>query len=291
MKRYLFAFFAIVILTEVRAQIVDVVRSRKDDYDKLHSSPFALLPHRETFILPYVHNWRTHEDLYAGAKELDPDSRNGDFYKSSEAEFQVSFAIPLIRELNDRDWDVMVAYTHHAWWQVYNSEWSRPFRETNYMPELFSRYIYSTPKKIFGLNLFALDVGYIHQSNGQIQLLSRSWDRIFVRTMFKHQEFSVLLTGWYRIRERRDQDDNPGIYNFRGLGDLEVYKKFNKHTLHFKMPILAHHDSYDFKYSYPIQEGLRWYLSYQTGFGHSMIEYDKRVQRLGAGIVLDNFFL
>lgn len=290
MKIFFFLLSFLTIHPAAQSQILDL-KTRKEGYEKLHLSRFALIPHRETFILPIVYNWQPHEELYERTKGLDSNSRNADFYKSTEAEFQISFAIPLVRELNDRNWDVMVAYTHHAWWQVYNSKWSRPFRETNYMPEIFSRYIYSSPKRILGLNLNVLDVGYIHESNGQIQLLSRSWNRIFVRTAFSHEDFSVVLTGWYRFRERRDLDDNPEIYNYRGVGDIEIYKRFNEHTLHFTMPVLAHYDSYDFKYSYPIQKGLRWYLSYETGYGHSMIEYDKRVDRLGVGIVLDNFLL
>jgi phospholipase A1 len=75
-----------------------------------------------------------HEDIYKEVKLVDKVNHDSDFYKKNEAEFQFSFTFPIVRNLNDRKWDIMVAYTHHAWWQVYNSDWSRPFRETNYTP-------------------------------------------------------------------------------------------------------------------------------------------------------------
>jgi len=55
------------------------------------------------------------------------------------------------------------------------------------------------------------------------------------------------------------------------------------------MPLLAKYLSHDIKYSYPMQKGLRWYVSYQSGYGHSLIEYDRRTQRLGIGFVLEHF--
>lgn len=99
----------------------------------------------------------------------------------------------------------------------------------------------------------------------------------------------MILTGWYRIPEKGDQDDNPDIYNFMGVGELELIKDFGKHKLHYKTPLFANHPSHDLKYSYPIQKGLKWYLSYQSGYGHSLIEYDRQTQRLGIGFALDNF--
>lgn len=38
-----------------------------------------------------------------------------------------------------------------------------------------------------------------------------------------------------------------------------------------------------------MQTGLRWYLSYQSGYGHSLIEYDRQTQRVGVEITLEHF--
>ncbi len=292
MKNNYYSILLIVIVSfcfSAFAQMEDSIIDRKNEYANLHRSRFALIPHKTSYFLPFVYNWMPHEDIYKEVKEIDKDNHSSDFYKKNEAEFQFSFSIPIVRDINGKDWDIMVAYTHHAYWQIYNSDWSRPFRETNYMPELFSRYVYDKPKKIIGLNITALDVGYVHQSNGQIHLLSRSWDRIFARTLLQHKHFNVMLSAWYRLPERKDQDDNPDIQDFMGLGELELIRNFGKHKIHYKMPLLAKYLSHDIKYSYPMQKGLRWYVSYQSGYGHSLIEYDRRTQRLGIGFVLEHF--
>ena len=275
--------------TTAHGQIKDTISDRKNEYANLHRSRFALLPHRNSYLLPFVYNWMPHEDIYKEVKLVDKVNHDSDFYKKNEAEFQFSFTFPIVRNLNDRKWDIMVAYTHHAWWQVYNSDWSRPFRETNYTPEVFSRYVYNEHKKIFGLELLALDAGYMHQSNGQIQALSRSWDRLFVRSVFNHEDFTAMVSVWYRLPERKDRDENHDIYNYMGIGDLELIKDIGVHKLHYKIPIFAHHVSHDLKYSYPIEKGLRWYLSFQSGYGHSLIEYNRQTQRLGIGVALENF--
>lgn len=261
----------------------------KSIYDRLHSSRFSLLPHRETFLLPFVYNTRPHEGLYDELKSADPDGR-GDYYRKSEAEFQISFAVPVIRKLNKQQWDVLVAYTHHSWWQVYNSGWSKPFRETNYMPEVFSRFVFGKNKRIGPVELFAVDVGYVHESNGQARLLSRSWDRIFFRGMFQARGLNLILSGWSRLSDSSKTDDNPDIYDYRGLGEIELFQKIGKHTLGLKSPLFAHHDSYDFRYYYPLRTGLKWFVSYRVGYGHSLIEYDKRTERIGVGVTLENFF-
>ena len=261
----------------------------KENYQKLMGTNFVLLPHKGTFLLPVVYNMMPHENIYRATRDLAPDN-NGDLYKSVEAEFQISFMLPIERGIFGSDFDLNFAYTHHAWWQLYNSDWSRPFRETNYMPELFVRYLDPTVRRVAGFDFMGADFGYIHQSNGQIQLLSRSWDRLFARAYLQHSGFMFFVTGWYRLPEKRDQDDNPDIYNYMGLGELEIMKSFGKHTVSYKTPLLSHHFSSDFKYSYPWKDRFRWYVSAQMGYGHSMIEYDRPTQRFGVGVILDSMF-
>lgn len=274
----------------VKADTSETFSELKSAYDNLYHSRFAVLPHKSTYLLPYVYNFTPHEDIYDLVKPVNPKGGNSDFYKSQETEFQLSFALPIFRDgESERKWDILLAYTHHAWWQVYNTQWSRPFRETNYMPEIFGRYYDNSLEKVLGFNLLAIDGGYVHQSNGQIQILSRSWDRLFVRSYFQHNYFNMVLSGWYRLPEKKEVDDNRGIVDYMGYGELELIKNFGVHRAYFKMPILAEHFSYDVKYSYPIEKGLRWYFSFQKGYGHSLIEYNRSTERLGGGFMLENF--
>lgn len=239
-------------------------------------------------MLPWSYNATPHNDLYAAANDVEKHS--ADFYGKTEAEFQISFKIPVYRRFAGKDWDILAAYTHHSWWQVYNSAWSKPFRETNYNPEIFTRKVIRFDQDIPHLKLVAYDFGYMHQSNGQIQVLSRSWDRIFGRAYFLQNDTSLILTAWLRLPESTKDDDNPGIIDYMGVGQVEFIKNFGRHTLKFQAPIQFSHVSIDVKYTYPWREHLRWMASFEYGYAHSLIEYDRSVTRFAVGIALENFW-
>ncbi|MEA9358418.1 phospholipase A [Bacteriovorax sp. PP10] len=268
--------------------LVDPLAKDKESYFKLLSTKYVLIPHRGTYLLPIVYNTRPHEDLYSEIKKS-ANGDHGDFYKKEELEFQISFMIPIQRKVLGTNFDFNVAYTHHAWWQLYNKAYSRPFRETNYMPEMFLRYVDPSTSRFGGFDLMAADFGFIHQSNGQIQILSRSWNRVYARAFFQNHGFQIFTTAWYRIPETVKDDENRDIYRYMGYGELEIAKSFGGHTVNLKTPIGSRHLSVDFKYSYPWKDNLRWYASVQTGYGHSLIEYNRSTQRFGVGFVLDSF--
>jgi phospholipase A1 len=260
----------------------------KENYFKLLSTKYVLIPYKGTFLLPIVYNPKPNEDIYDGIKKS-LSGNNSDFYKKEETEFQFSFMIPIQRKVFSSNFDLNVAYTHHAWWQIYNSENSRPFRETNYMPEIFLRYIDPSESRFMGFDLMAFDVGFIHHSNGQIQLLSRSWNRLFATAYFQNTGYQFFTTLWYRIPESSNTDENKNIYKYLGYGKFEISKSFGLHTISLKTPIAATHFTLDFKYSYPWKENVRWYASFETGYGNSLIEYNRYSQRFGLGLVLDSF--
>lgn len=266
----------------------EVLNDLRTEYNQLLDSRYSLFPHKGTYLLPFTSNSMTHKSLYS---ELEGSEKHrGEYYKNTEAEFQISFLIPVIRSEDYKGWDILFAYTHHSWWQIYNSDWSRPFRETNYMPEVFTRKLIL--QKIAGSNyrITTLDFGYVHQSNGQTQMLSRSWDRIFARTSIIHDDFLMNLTAWYRLPEKSRDDDNPAIYNYMGIGEVELIKSYGNHTFSLKVPITSQHFSSDVKYSHPWRDRLRWFVRFQGGYGHSLIEYNLPVQRYGVGIILEEFY-
>lgn len=286
---YKYLFLALFLsFTAFSQELPDQVSEEKAGYFKLLSTKYVLFPHKGTYLLPIVYNTKTHEDLYTGIKSTSK-NQNGEFYKKEETEFQISFMIPIKNRIFDSHFDLNVAYTHHAWWQLYNKNYSRPFRETNYMPEIFVRYIEPSTSKFAGIDLMAADFGFIHESNGQIQIISRSWNRLYASAFLQNSGFKFVITGWYRIPENKDKDENRNIYKYKGYGELEIVKNLGKHTLTLKTPIMASNFSADLKYSYPWKDNLRWYVSYQNGYGHSLIEYDRYTKRYGVGIVLDSF--
>ncbi len=258
-----------------------------EEYDTWLDTQFSLLSHKGTFLMPFSYNFKPDESLYNQAKVNA--GNNATFYEKSEAEIQVSFMIPVYRQIFGKEWDMMFAYTHHAWWQLYNAAWSKPFRETNYAPELFVRRLDRNPWRPFNIDLLAYDFGYIHQSNGQIQMLSRSWDRVFTRGYFRvNNRFFMIMSAWIRLPEESEQDDNTDILKYMGWGDVEMYYRNGRSTFHLRAPFSAR-PGVEVKYSRAWTNNIRWFINYRTGYAHSLIEYDREVQRVGIGLALESF--
>ena len=144
---------------------------------------------------------------------------------NTEAKFQLSFKLRLWTT-DDRRWGVWAAYTQQNQWQVYNGDISRPFRETNYMPELFVSY---RPGLALGggFNWNLLNVGYTHQSNGRTDTLSRSWDRLIATFGFERENFALLAKAWYPFNYK---EDNPNITDYYGYGSLTGIYKWRDHS-------------------------------------------------------------
>ena len=83
--------------------------------------------------------------------------------------------------------DLWAAYTQLSFWQVYNTEFSSPFRETNYEPEILLNY--RTDTDLWGLRSRFIQVGLNHQSNGRGRPLSRSWNRFMANFGFERDDF------------------------------------------------------------------------------------------------------
>ena len=61
--------------------------------------------------------------------------------------------------------DLWVAYTQKSFWQIYNAEYSRPFREINYEPELILNFPVNF--KLFGFKTRMVGIAFNHLSNGK----------------------------------------------------------------------------------------------------------------------------
>lgn len=270
---------------ETKAASEKSIDIRVQDYTKRVESRFALFPHHRTFLIPYSYVTNPYESVYEPFKQLSGNTH--DFYQKGEAEFQISLFLPVYRKILDSDWDLNVAYTHHSWWQVYNSHWSKPFRETNYNPEVYFRRLFPNPDTVMGISAFSFDIGYMHESNGQIQLASRSWDRLFIRGYFMRDSTTGILTLWAKRRVIAEDDENPRILRYRGIGLLELNQALDKFTLETQIN-LATKPGYELSASYPLNNAFRWFVKVNKGYGQSLVEYDRDTTRFGAGIALEN---
>jgi phospholipase A1/A2 len=208
-----------------------------------------------------------------------------------EAKFQISFKARLWTT-DDRRWGVWAAYTQQSQWQVYNGNVSRPFRENNYMPELFVSY---RPDIDLGadFNWKLLNVGYNHQSNGRSDVLSRSWDRLFATVGVERENLALYGTVWYRLPESASQDDNPNITDYYGYGELTGLYRWNGNS--FKLSargnIATGKGSVQAGwFTPPLLGPLRGYVQVFSGYGESLIDYNWNQTTIGAGVALNDGF-
>lgn len=224
-----------------------------------------------------------HKPLY-----LWPVSYSEDF---DGAEMEMIFQISLKQRLFGRN--LFFGYTQKSFWQVYNSDDSRPFRETNYNPELFYRW---KPRWASAPGL-GFDLGIDHESNGREVPESRSWNRVIGAVYYETPRTLVHLRAWYRVPEDAKKtpddpkgDDNPDIDDFLGYGELRVQQKLFADN-HLLSVMLRGNPStgkagMELVYSAPFDDYFFWALSLWHGYGESLIQYDESITRVGIGVML-----
>ena len=131
--------------------------------------PFTIMAHKPNYFLLGTYNHYGYSTEYYQDYLNDP----SDEFDESEVQFQISLKVPLWVDLAD-SFDIFAGYTNRSFWQFYNAELSRPFRETNHEPELWARF--SPGWEVLGFTNSVNDVGIVHQSNGRAEPLSRSWN-------------------------------------------------------------------------------------------------------------------
>lgn len=183
-------------------------------------------------------------------------------------------------------------YTQQSHWQVWDSAKSSPFRESNYEPEL----IVTLGRAKQDANFKFLNLGYVHQSNGQPLPRSRSWWRLYLQGGWESGSWSALVRGWSRTDGRKDGGDNPDIERYLGHGDLVVRFRPNKSYAvdllvrdNFKRDLNRGFAQLDVSTPWPwplksLNSGSsRVHLQATTGYGESLIDYNHRQSTFGLG--------
>ncbi|MCC6870016.1 MAG: phospholipase A [Burkholderiales bacterium] len=206
-----------------------------------------------------------------------------------EAKFQLSFKARLWTT-DDRRWSVWAAYTQQNQWQVYNDAVSRPFRETNYMPELFVTHGVDYDLG-GGFRWRVLNAGFNHQSNGRTDAVSRSWNRLFAEAGIENGNLALVGRLWWRIPESAEKDDNPDITDYYGYGSVSALYRWRGHSFlaSARGNVAKGKGAFEFGWtSPPILGPLRAYVQVFTGYGESMIDYNWNQTTVGAGIALSD---
>lgn len=274
---------------EGEAALTHAIERKEIIEEKAINLPFVILPHRPNYIMPFVYTETPHDEEY---EQAIGDEWPG--YSNVEAMFQISvkYQIHQFDEANKNR--LYVAYTNRSFWQVYNERISRPFRETNHEPELF---LQLTPNWGY-INQITLSLN--HQSNGQYQVLSRSWNRIIAG--FYHRDGNSVygLEPWWRIPETDKADpndptdnDNPDISKYLGYGNFLWYKKVGREGL-----LLRLGNNFDFDnnrgyleldFTFPMGRRFLGFVQYFEGYGNSLIEYNRYQRRIGIGIKISDY--
>jgi len=211
---------------------------------------------------------------------------------SLETKFQISFKTKFLENMFGSNGDLWGGYTQNSRWQVYNTDASRPFRETNYEPEvmLVFRNNYSVGQwhgRMTGLSLN-------HQSNGRGDPWSRSWNRVIVSAGLDRDNWALVVRPWWRLDDG-SADDNPDIEDYMGRGDAMLVHTRGGH----EYSLLARHSlrggdqshgALQLGWGFPITRTLRGHLQVFHGYGESMIDYNHKATSVGLGISLLEWF-
>ena len=270
-------------------------------------NPFVITPHEISYIMPFTITDNFNREPYNIFSEdsddpsIAPEER-ASYYASEmqrvEAKYQISFKVPLNSSSIFFQGDaIYFGMTLQAWWQLYSDEISKPFRETNYKPEIF--YLTMLPWTINDRNIgFAVNIE--HQSNGQFQGISRSWNRIHLTFAYDSDNWATAIKLWHRFEEPEKSsaldpsgDDNPDIEDYLGHYEIKsAYAFDNNHKLssNIRKNWRTGNGSIELNYTFPMSGRLRGLVQYFSGYGESLIDYNHKQQKLGLGIALTDIF-
>lgn len=251
---------------------------------------WTVRPYRPNYVLPlfYTKNPNLNPD---SPSQEEQDSTANDI-RNTELKFQLSLKSKVGEDLFGTNADLWFGYTQQSHWQVYNEDNSRPFRATDYKPEIFLTQPV-TANLPFGGRLRMLGAGAMHHSNGKSDPISRSWNRIYLMAGAEWGKFSIVPRVWTRINNEDDSsEDNEDIEDFMGYGDVKfLYDLPNQQSLSgtLRYNPSTSKGSAQLDYFYPLSKNVNGYVQLFQGYGESIIDYNYENTAIGVGIVLNDF--
>ena len=254
---------------------------------------FILRPYKPVYFLPLYYNNRPNPLPRSGNPRTSvTDPLDLDY---AEAKLQLSFKTKLEDNLFGENIDLWFGYTQSSHWQLYNSNASRPFRETNYEPELML--VHAMNFRLGEYTARMIGLSFNHQSNGRSEPLSRSWNRVILTLGLDRPDWAILFRPWWRVPETSDaEDENPNIVDYVGRAELlVVHRKGNTQQIaaRFRHSLSDGSDSrgsVKIDWSYPCFNRLRCHVQIFNGYGESLIDFNHRSTSVGIGIALLEWF-
>ncbi len=254
----------------------------------LDRGTFLLTPYKPIYILLGKYSSNPNEQPFSENNSPEYIVPEGLDYDNIELKFQLSFKTKVLQSFLWGSADLWVAYTQKSFWQIYNEESSRPFREINYEPELILNFPVNF--KLFGFKTRMVGIAFNHLSNGKSDPFSRSLNRVIVHAGMERKNWTVYLRGWYGLSDS-NSSDNPDISDYTGRGDLNVIYEKNGSVFSFIGGYNMNFNSdprgnAELTWSYPIKNNLKAYFQVSHGYGESLIDYNHLQTTVGVGISL-----
>lgn len=206
-----------------------------------------------------------------------------------DLKLQFSFKYRMARKL-----PLYFAYTQLMFWDFYKE--SKPFRDTNYRPELFYRAFEHETSF-----LSSLDLGYMHLSNGRAEADSRSLERVFLRSnmffRFSERQVGLIFQAHHLFDEdRANRDIIDHIGYWEAIFYLTKLVQFDRGHTDFELRTYAGSKGYDLDQG-GVQVGLvhrfhtedfnpALYVQYFEGYAENLLQYNRRRSHIRAGLLL-----
>lgn len=249
--------------------------------------PFQMRAYKPVYLFPAF--WTSNRNETPQSPNPNNTVTDPEPLDALEAKFQISFKTKLAENLFGDNGDLWGGYTQSSRWQVYNAETSRPFRETDYEPEVML--VFRNNYSIGGWKGRMTGIQLTHQSNGRSDPFSRSWNRAILNFGLDRENWALTIRPWYRLPESAKDDNNADIEDYVGRMDATLIYNKNGH----EVALMARHSlrggdrshgALQFDWGFPINNLLRGHLQIFDGYGESLIDYNHRATYIGLGVSL-----
>ncbi|MCD6047279.1 MAG: phospholipase [Gammaproteobacteria bacterium] len=239
---------------------------------------FNIILYQPTYILPAYYTAYPDEAVYQNST---PDNQQVD---RMEFKGQLSFLVPLVKNIFGKGTSLNASYTQLSYWQFYAE--SQYFRETNYTPAVFFSDNF--------LRNWQYNIGVEHESNGRGGSAERSWNRAFGDIIFSKDNWMVDITPWILIFKNESSNlHNPDIQHYMGNGQILFTYKLGNNVLSFmsrnNLQSGFKRGAEEITWSHPIYSRFSLFVQGFSGFGQSLIEYNHYTNSVGVGFALNSY--
>lgn len=210
-------------------------------------------------------------------------------FGKDDLKLQISGKYRLAKSLN-----LYFGFTQTMFWNIYIT--SQPFSDINYNPEVFYRIVEDDSH-----NLKSLDFGLIHSSNGKDGPISRSLNRVYIKTNYASKIDRHSFIGEFKFYDIfTHENTNYDIKNYLGFWDFTFHLTHlivhQNQRLDLEFRVFAGEKiinlkqggrSLGFIYNFASDNfNPSLYLQYYSGHAESLLGYNKTTEQVRLGLLL-----